>query len=282
MSELPKAILRRKPRFPAVWIVPVFAAAGLIYFLAANTERMGPKIKIQFSDAGDLVAGKTVIKYLGVPVGKVIALDVNVASNTVIATARLRKSMGHLEREGATFTTVKPQVGFGGVQGLTTIFSGAYLALHPGDSDKTATTFVGYPDSQPPLSDQAGLSLSLTSSRANSLNAGDPVLFRGVMVGQVGNSTISADGRQVRVYLKIQPRYESFVRENSVFWKAGGIRAKLGLFNSQVSIDSIEALLHGGVEFATPDNPGARVQTGHSFELKNDPPKDMEKWSPAL
>jgi paraquat-inducible protein B len=283
MSDFPKAVLKRKPLFSVVWIVPILAAVGLIYTIQSHYRKMGPEIKIEFAEAGNLVANKTVIKYLGVPVGKVTALSVNLDSATVVATARLDRTAQTLAREGTMFTTIKPQVGFGGIQGLTTIFSGVYLALNPGKAAAPpAKRFKGYPDVEPPLSEQPGLSVVLTSSHANSLTAGDPVIFRGVAVGTIGDAAISSDGREVRVYLKIDPRYERFVRENSVFWKAGGLRAKLGLFNSQVSIDSMEALLKGGVAFATPDKPGKKVASGHTFALRNDQPKDVESWSPAL
>jgi paraquat-inducible protein B len=86
----------------------------------------------------------------------------------------------------------------------------------------------------------------------------------------------------VRVSLKIQPRYERFVRDNSDFWKAGGVRAKLGLFNAQVSVDSMESLLKGGVAFGTPDKPGKKVDQGHAFALQNTEPKDANAWSPSL
>nr|BFD68971.1 hypothetical protein HAGR004_39930 [Bdellovibrio sp. HAGR004] len=60
------------------------------------------------------------------------------------------------------------------------------------------------------------------------------------------------------------------------------MQAKLGLFNSEIKVNSFDSILRGGVELATPDAAGEKAKAGTHFQLLEDAPKDWKKWSPAL
>jgi hypothetical protein len=94
--------------------------------------------------------------------------------------------------------------------------------------------------------------------------------------------SLATDSRRVRVHLNIQSPYASLVRSNSVFWNASGISANLGLKGFHVHTESLQALLAGGVGFATPDRPGSPVKAGSVFELQPEPNEKWLAWRPLL
>lgn len=281
MSDLPTAELRAKPRFSFVWFVPLFCLGIVVFYGWSYVRSLGPEITILFPDADGLVPDKTEIKHRGVTVGKVTGVDIALSSAAVKVTARLRREAKALAREGTVFIVIKPQVSFQGVEGLTTIFSGSSLDLRPGEGPP-ATAFKGYSDSRDLAREKDGLKLTLTTPHNMSIEAGDGVYYRGLRVGDVTQVDIGPTGQKVMIHVKIDRRYDQFVRHNSKFWAAGGIDAKIGLLGAKVRVNSVQALWNGGVAFATPNEPGNRVKDGHPFTLEPKVDPEWDAWSPDL
>jgi len=74
----------------------------------------------------------------------------------------------------------------------------------------------------------------------------------------------------------------NLIRTNSVFWRKAGIKADLGLFNSEIKVNSFDSIMHGGIEFFTPNNPGAVAKAQSRYPLHGEAPKDSGKWNPQL
>jgi paraquat-inducible protein B len=66
----------------------------------------------------------------------------------IVVTASLDKSMAPHMKEGTQFWIVRPRVGFGGVSGLGTLLSGAYVEFDPG-AGAPARAFVGLAEPPP-------------------------------------------------------------------------------------------------------------------------------------
>ena len=127
-----------------------------------------------------------------------------------------------------------------------------------------------------------GLRIVVESGHLGGVKVGDRVSYRELSVGEVVSSELSRDSRTLRVELNIEDRYASLVRTNTVFWNASGISANLGLSGIHIHAESLEALLSGGVAFATPDPPGDRVKSGSVFELHPEVKDEWLKWHPDL
>ena len=67
----------------------------------------------------------------------------------IVVTAAMVPNAVDFLRTGTTFWIVKPRIGVGGVSGLGTLLSGAYIGLAPGEGE-TARTFTGL--EEPPIS----------------------------------------------------------------------------------------------------------------------------------
>jgi hypothetical protein len=93
---------------------------------------------------------------------------------------------------------------------------------------------------------------------------------------------LTTDSRKLRLHLNIQSRYRTLVRSNSVFWNASGISADLGLTGLHIHAESLQALLSGGIAFATPDPPGRPVKRGSVFKLHPEVKNKWLEWHPVL
>jgi hypothetical protein len=72
------------------------------------------------------------------------------------------------------------------------------------------------------------------------------------------------------------------VRANSRFWNASGVNVKLGVGGLDVRTDSLESILEGGIEFATPNSPGPQAKTGKLFALNDEPEATWLAWAPKI
>jgi hypothetical protein len=70
---------------------------------------------------------------------------------------------------------------------------------------------------------------------------------------------------------------------NSKFWNAGGINIHIGLFSgANISAESAQTLISGGIEFATPPDVQNAATNGAVFTLNEKAEDEWEKWSPAI
>ncbi|MNK86944.1 Paraquat-inducible protein B [compost metagenome] len=266
-----------------VWLFPLFAVLICVWLFVNYISNKGPRIKILFEDGANIQAEKTQVRFRGVPVGIVRDIQISEDTKQVIAVVDLDKNAQHFAVEGSKFWVVLPKVSLQGVTGLETILEGPYIAVTPGkDDDKEKDEFKGRvgSDQNDPTEDTSVYTLETNS--VESVGTGDPVTFRGLQVGTVGKVTLSKSAQAVHVQINVQNKYVKLIRTNTVFWRKVAVQANLGLFNSEVKINSLESMLRGGIEFFTPSNPGEIAKSSTKFGLQAGPPKDVEKWNPNL
>jgi paraquat-inducible protein B len=173
----------------------------------------------------------------------------------------------------AQFWVVKPRFFAGSLTGLETLVSGAYIQLEPGSEGGTPVTeFVGLED--PPVlhSFVPGHSFQLKAPRIGSLNPGSPILFRDLMVGEVLGWDVGEMAKDVTIQAFVRAPYDRYVHDKTVFWNASGVSVQLGSNGLRLELESLRALVLGGIAFDTPekgvDMPVA--DEGHEFTLYPD------------
>jgi paraquat-inducible protein B len=138
----PSANIKPRRWFSWVWIVPAIAAAIVIWLALRELEDRGPLITISFNDAEGLQAGETKVRHKAVDLGTVESVHLTPDMASVVVRARIRRSaVAHLT-SGARFWIVRPRVGFDGISGLSTIVSGSYIEMYPGEGEPERN-FVG-------------------------------------------------------------------------------------------------------------------------------------------
>jgi paraquat-inducible protein B len=266
---------------------PQLAWEGLRYTLhpdfQSTSDEKGRNIHLYFTTGSNINKG-TEIKYQGIKVGEVVALELDDNLDRVKVSARLAPSAKALARAGSQFWVVRPQLGLIGTRNLETLVTGSYISVRPGDGSST-NEFVAL-NKPPPLSKPGyGLNLILTATQRGSIKDGVKVFYRDIPVGEVFGYELAEDARQTLIHINIEPRYADLVRGNSQFWNSSGIAVKFGLFSgAAVRSKSIESLLEGGIAFATPDSVplGPVVNDGKSFALHQSVDQRWLEWQPKI
>jgi paraquat-inducible protein B len=200
LKGLPEPEFRKRKRgISIVWLVPLVALAigGWLVYKAVSEK--GPTITITFSAATGLEAGKTKIKYKDVELGVVDSIELDDELSQVILKAELVKKAENFLSKNTRFWVVRARVAAGGVSGLGTLFSGAYIELDPGKPGTPAIHFEGLEVPPVVTTDLPGSHFVLRASSLGSLNIGAPIYFRRIEVGQVVSYKLDEDGQAVTV-----------------------------------------------------------------------------------
>lgn len=279
-EDLPKAKVRRRRLFRLIWVVPVVALAVAAYLVFQRMRDLGPQISIRFNDGAGLRVGQTPIKYRGVVVGEVTRIGLTEDHKQVIVRARLLRQAARFASEGAVFWIVRPQLGWGNVQGLGTVLSGPEIQALPGKGEEAKRDFAGLDQAAVGM-ETAGLRVILRAERPK-VRANSPVLYRGVEVGIVQKLDLAPNAVSADVHVLIFLRFAPLVREGSAFWDSSGASFEAGLAKGfKFELDSMRALVTGAIEFATPPNT-ARAKPGSVFLLHSEAKKEWLAWTPRI
>lgn len=244
-----KAKVRKITQWSPIWIVPVVAVLIGAWMLVYTYQNQGPTLTLLASNAEGIIPGKTAIKSRSVDVGKVFSVELSQDLKQVVIKARMNPGSDALLNDESQLWVVKPSVGRGGVTGLNTLLSGAYIELQPGkgNTDKFYYELLDSPPIAPP--DAPGVRVFLTSGDATSLSVGDPVLYRGYDVGTVELGEFDTAERSMRYQLFIRAPYDALVTENVRFWQSSGMAMDMSAEGVRIEMGSIATLLSGGVTF---------------------------------
>jgi paraquat-inducible protein B len=279
-DDLPKAKIERNWKTYFIWVVPVIAAALAGWFIYSNLLQSGPTLHIYFDDAAGLQRGKSQVKYRGAEIGEVKNVRLTKDHRRVDITVSLDAGAESIAHEGSRFWIVKPEVSVEQIRGLRTIVAGDYITVEPGDGPPK-TEFDGLPEA-PVIEPQGVLRIVLLAERLGSVNKRAPVFYRGVQVGEVFDTDLGHASQTIRITVDIKSRYAELVRLNSKFWNAGGIHANLSLSGINIAAQSAEALLSGGIDFATPDTAEKEAPAGTEFRFYDKPEDAWLGWAPAI
>jgi len=123
----------------------------------------------------------------------------------------------------------------------------------------------------------------LLAPKLASLQPQSPVFHRDIQVGEVLDCQLSDVARAVVIHARIRGEYAPLVRMNSKFWNAGGINVHIGLFSgANISAESAQTLINGGLAFATPPDFQDAATNGTVFILNEKSDDEWGKWSPAI
>ncbi|MEJ2214944.1 MAG: MlaD family protein, partial [Gammaproteobacteria bacterium] len=254
------------------WIIPLVALVigGWMTFKAYLDK--GPLVTIYFKTASGIVADKTKVRMRDVEIGVVESVVLSEDLQGAVVKVRLTKESEKMLVEGTRFWVESPRISAGEVRGLQTLLSGVYIGIDPATEGKEKFEFVGL--DEPPFiaSQNDGNYYILVSAQRESINAGSPVVYRGMEAGQVVSYKMSDDGSKVIVRIFIKKAYEKFVNVNTRFWESSGVNLSLGAEGLKVDAESLVTVLSGGISFATPDylDAGEKAPEFYEYRLYSD------------
>ncbi len=242
---------RRRPLSP-VWLIPLAALLTGAALLWHSGLSVGPEVTISFQTASGLEAGKTTVKYKDVTVGTVTAIGLSEDSHRVQVVVRLNKSAENLARDDTRFWVVRPRIGIGGVTGIDTLLSGAYIGVDKGESSRWEAAFTGLEFPPAIINGMPGSRFVVLADDLGSLDIGSPVYFRRIQVGRVASYQLKNDGQGVSLQVFIDAPYDRFVTPDTRFWNVSGVDLSVGASGFRLRTQSVTSMMAGGMAFATP------------------------------
>src|SRR5476651_1277092 len=125
------AAIRRRRRFPLVWIVPIVTALIGAWLYWDTVSKRGPTITVAFESAAGLQAGQSQLKYKDVTMGTVKSITVAPDLAKVLVTIETVRQAESLFTDKTVFWIVKPGLFAGSLTGLDTLISGSYIGMRP-------------------------------------------------------------------------------------------------------------------------------------------------------
>jgi paraquat-inducible protein B len=264
-AAVPRAAARRSRRISVIWVIPLVAVA-IGGWLAWDTwSKQGPTITISFDSGEGLQAGQSQLKYKDIVFGTVKSLELSPDHTHVVVTVATTHQAKPLLTDQTIFWVVKPRIFAGNVSGLETLLSGSYIGMMPGQAGgKAQQKFVGQED--PPIlqANIPGHTFLLKADRLGSISVGSPVFFRDLSVGEVLGWDIADMAEYVTIRAFVRAPYDSYVHDETRFWNASGVSVKLAGAGIDVQMESLKALILGGIAFETP-----RAESRTQISLEN-------------
>ncbi|HUM07988.1 MAG TPA: MlaD family protein [Acidocella sp.] len=248
----PHAKLRR-PRFQFVWLIPVVAAMIAGYLGYRTLIEQGPLLTLTFATADGLQAGQTQLKYKAVALGTVESIDLAKDESLVIVKVRMTNVGARFLTSNARYWVERPRLDLADTTGFETLVSGAYITVDPGAPGGTyQNSFVGL--EQPPgvRWGEPGHTYTLTANTLGSVQSGSPIFYRDVVVGEVLGYDLGNGLGPVKISIFIRAPYDDLVRPDSRFWNSSGVALGIQGGVLQLRLQSLQALLAGGVTFNVP------------------------------
>jgi len=263
-AAVPRATTRRSRRISVIWIIPLVAVA-IGGWLAWDTwSKQGPTIRISFDTGEGLQAGQSQLKFKDIVFGTVKSLELAPDHTHVVVTVATTHQAAPLLTDQTIFWVVKPRLFAGNVSGLETLLSGSYIGMMPGEAGgKAQHQFVGHEDPPILLANVPGHTFVLKAKKLGSISLGSPVFYRDLSVGEVLGWDIADMAEYVTIRAFVRAPYDSYVHDESRFWNASGVSINLAGAGIEVQMESLKALLLGGIAFETPE---AEIHTAVTAE----------------
>lgn len=227
---------------------------GHVFSLYKNIDaaRYGIKMTLQLASSKGITEGETQVIYRGLVAGVVEKIQFsNDERRSVTAHIMLDPRAEKILRETTKFWMVQPELSPEGIENLDLLLAGSFITFDPG-TGPFRDHFVILPEPPPQRPLRAGTEFMLVAQEAYALQRGAPVLFKSKKVGEILDIEIDEASDRFVIPVYIYSPYEKLVRNDSVFWRDGGISLEASLQGIELQANSLAAVLRGGISFTTP------------------------------
>ncbi|MDD2462705.1 MAG: MlaD family protein [Desulfobulbus sp.] len=256
---------------------PLYASAQE----AENADAL--RLHLHFK-SGEGISTSTEIRYQGIKVGRLSALQLDPASSEVRAEACVDPAMATLFRRNSRLRLIRPEANITGIKHVETLLSGAYIDLQQGLGAQI-TEFTVLPLAEDTTQPKSGLNLILETSSLGSLKKGNPIYYRQIRVGQIIDYQLSPTAQEVWLKVNIEEPFSRLIYTGTRFWNASGIKVSGGVLSGMtVRAESVESLLVGGIGLATPEGTemGPPAYPGQHFKVSETIDETWLKWHPQI
>lgn len=246
-----KAVIKDGPRYSPIWLIPLSTIIVGLWMLFTHVNNLGNEIIISFETANGIEAGKTKVKVLNVDIGLVEQVLLNDDKISVSVIARINKEAASLLKKDSRFWVVRPRFGVGGISGLGTVLSGAFIEMAPGTEEIESKQFTGLENIPVTSTNIPGLHFKLTNNKELSLNVGEALIYQGFQVGQVEAIDFDIETKTVEYGIFVAAPYNELIFDNTRFWTLSAVQFKTDSQGFNIKVGSINTIISGGVTFDT-------------------------------
>jgi paraquat-inducible protein B len=274
-SAIVRSTIDRTRRLSLIWAIPVVTLFIGGWLAWKTLSERGPLITVTFETAEGLQATQSHVRHKEVDMGVVQKIALAADLKRVVVTVRMNKEAEPLLTDKARFWVVRPRFFAGSISGLSTLFSGSYIDLLPsGLGGAPQSDFTGLENPPVLQSDVPGRTFLLEATRIGSLNLGSPIMFRDLEAGEILGWDVGEMARNITVHAFVRAPFDKYVHDNSHFWNASGATVQLGANGLQFQVESLRAVVLGGIAFDTPDDPKVTVESAANREFTLFPNKE--------
>ncbi|MCL1124932.1 MlaD family protein [Shewanella surugensis] len=264
MTQIEHPKIVKKKLFSPIWLLPAVALILAAWLGIQSIRGSGITVRIHFPNASGMDVGKTLVRYQGLNMGKVVDINIDKNLSGVNVDVLMDSRAEPFLRANTQFWLVKPKASIMGVQGLDAIFSGNYIGMLPG-TGSLKTSFKAETNAPVMQAGSEGIILKLNTAKLGSLEVGSPIYFRQVPVGQVVAYKLNKDDN-IQLTIFIRQQYAHLVKIDSQFWNVSGLNINASLSKLQINVESLAAILAGGISFNSNTNAQTAV-ANDSFTL---------------
>jgi paraquat-inducible protein B len=264
--EAPRASIWRN--LSVVWLVPVLALVVALGVAWQSYAERGTLIEIRFESAGGVIAGETTVRYRDVVIGMVETVRFTSDLQTVLVAARVETQVLPYMDDDATFWVVRPEISAQGISGLSTVVSGVFIqGAWDSDPEFALRSFEGRETPLLVLPGEEGRRITLRVGPDMQLQGGAPVFFRGVQVGRLEQPELIDDGSALIVDAFISAPHDQQLSQATRFWDISGFSVSFGAGGLSLDVESLAALVSGGIEFDAVFTGGEPVGDDFVFDI---------------
>ncbi len=251
-----------------------------------QVQRPGTRFLL-VSDGSTSVSPGSPVYYRKIKVGEVGRVDLADDARGIHIGIFIYKPYVHLlSKESVFWNTggIRLQAGLDGIRAdvgtvESIVVGGIAFATPPSGEEEPAdagSRFTLYPSARDaeeamPWLKPAGLRVRLRAANIGFLQAGSPVFYKKIPIGEVSGFRLAESSRDVIIECFIKKPYTHLVRNGSRFYDLSGIRVEGGLSGIRIQAGSLKSVLAGGIglmaaEGGRPVGPKAMFKLYESYE----------------
>ncbi|MCK5915843.1 MAG: MCE family protein, partial [Deltaproteobacteria bacterium] len=234
-----------------IWILPIISLIVGGWLLSKSIQQEGIDITLNVDSAAGITVGKTRVLFKGIPVGLVEGIGVSDDLKSVTLNIEMDKKTAKRLVDDTTFWVVEPEVSISKIEGLETLLTGNYIGVHPGESTTEKRHFTALFKAPVIFDDAEGLHLVLTTDQSSVHNAGAPILYKKIMVGEVKDVHLNKDN-DIQLEILIYDAYTHLINQSTLFWDFSGMEIEANLPKIKFKMGTLASLFSGGIAFTTP------------------------------
>ncbi|MGL5335408.1 MAG: MlaD family protein [Enterovibrio sp.] len=217
-------------------------------YSSINEAERGIAITLDLPKNHGIKDNHAAILYQGLEIGRLSGITQDKKSNSTTATANIDPSMSWLLKHDSQFTIEEPVLSLAGVKNISNIFLGNTLSIEPGEGEPS-NYFKAKTKKQQFADDPSALKLRLTAEDLSGLSENTQIVYRGVDVGFVYETSL--DVNQLFIDVIIYPQYRHLVKSDSRFFRSGGISGKISSEGVEFNMPAAAQLVQSAISFTS-------------------------------